>query len=1109
MRQFLSFERWPALALLELKLDIQILRSAARQRWVARRMNARFRRSLAWRKDLVQLLQNKTLVEELDVTPLADAPWLAEDAAATSDTGEDRSIVDSVRRYAAPSLDFEEVDSTIVGDRTKLAKVIAFYLPQFHAFPENDKWWGKGFTEWTNVARAIPRFDGHYQPRIPRDLGFYDLTDDHTMRRQIDLAKAAGLEGFCFYYYNFDGKRLLERPLERFLADPTLDMRFCIMWANENWTRRWDGAEAEVLMEQRHTGETTEQLVDDFARHMRDPRYITADGRPIVIIYRPNVIPDAAAVVKQWRTIFREKHGLNPILLMVQAFGSEDPAEYGFDGAIEFPPHKLHHRVVPANDEVRIYDPSMTGQIFRYRDFVAASLSFRAPDYPLIKTIFPSWDNEARRQGKGMSTTGSTPAAYGYWLEKTIRYARSNRAFGEPFVFINAWNEWAEGTYLEPDIHFGGAYLNETARRIVGVRPDDGKHRVLLVGHDAHPHGAQELLLNIGKTLAGEFGCEIEFMLCGGGPLLDRYREVAPTTVVSSDSVSAAVDAFSWRGFSSAIVNSVASGIAIEPLKSRAFSIVSLVHELPQLITRYGLVSDAVEIASRSDELVFPSAIVRDAFAALVGVPFNGVVRPQGLYKKLETSPTDRDDVRRELGLGAQAKIVFNAGFADMRKGIDIFADVASCFAGDPDVHFVWAGLVEEPTSETLGARLDLPNLHFVGQRDDMGRLLAAADVFALTSREDPFPSVVLEALAVGLPVVAFEGAGGFVDLFDGGQSGTLVPLADAAAMAAAIRHEFARSDEERATLATRRAESIARTFSFRDYAFWLLQRLDPDLLKVSVVVPNYNYERYIEGRLRSVFDQTYPIFEIIVLDDASSDDSVAAARTAADEARRRIRLVPNDVNSGNVFRQWRRGVELASGDLVWIAEADDLARPNFVTALAEKFVGADVTFAFSDSSTIDEDGKQLSTSYKFYYAKVDGSAFTSPMLIDGGEFASRFLSERNLILNASSVLWRRESLQQALEEPDPDVSDFTIAGDWLLYLRACRLPGKVGYFSRPLNIHRRGQGVTARTRGETQLREIQRIHDLYDRMFREFQVPEQRRRAYLDELREQFAIIA
>lgn len=1109
MRQFLSFERWPSLALLELKFDIEVLRGAARQTWVTRRMNARFRRSLAWRKDLVQLLQNAPLVQELDEVYLADAPWWGEETSGGDDVAKDRGIADSVRRYVAPSADFEEVAPAIVGDHAKLARVIAFYLPQFHTFPENDSWWGKGFTEWTNVARAIPRFEGHYQPRIPRDLGFYDLTDDRTMRRQIDMAKAGGLEGFCFYYYNFDGKRLLERPLERFLADPSLDMPFCIMWANENWTRRWDGAESEVLMEQSYAHDTAELLVDDLARHMRDPRYISVDGRPVVIVYRPNVIPNAAEVVRHWRVLFEEKHGLSPILLMVQAFGSEDPAEFGFDGALEFPPHKLHQRVLPVNDETRIYDRSMTGQIFRYRDFISSSLSFKPPPYPLIKTIFPSWDNEARRQGRGMSTTGSTPALYGYWLEKTIQYAQRNPAFGQPFVFINAWNEWAEGTYLEPDIHYGGAYLNETARRIAGVKSAAAKRRILLVGHDAHPHGAQELLLNIGKMLKREFGCEIEFLLCGDGPLIERYRDIAPTTVARADTVADLVNDFSRRGFSSAIVNSVASGMAIKPLRDRSFRIVTLVHELPQLIARYGLISQAVDIAVASDELIFPSSIVRDAFASLVGASFSALVRPQGLYKKLKTSPSDRADLRRELGIGEHVKIVFNAGFADMRKGVDIFADVARRFVGDPDVHFVWAGLVEGPTKQELGARLGLPNLHFIGQRDDMGRLLGASDVFALTSREDPFPSVVLEALAVGLPVVAFEGAGGFVDLFDSEESGTLVPLGDDAAMADAICDEFDRPDEERALRAAQRAESIAQTFSFRDYTFWLLQRLDPDLLKVSVVVPNYNYERYLADRLRSVFDQSYPIFETIVLDDASNDHSVALARSTADESQRHIRLVANDANSGNVFRQWRRGVEMASGDLVWIAEADDLAQPDLVSTLAERFVETDVQFAFSDSSAIDEDGRRLSASYKFYYATVDDTAFTTSMVLDGAEFASRFLSERNIILNVSSVIWRRDCLEAVLDDHDPDVSEFAIAGDWLLYLRACRRNGRIAYHSRALNVHRRGQGVTARTRGETQLHEIQRIHGIYDLMFPEFAPPTDRRITYLHELRQQFGLSA
>src|SRR5262249_11667901 len=176
---------------------------------------------------------------------------------------------------------------------------MAYYLPQFHAFPENDAWWGRGFTEWTNVARGLPRFVGHYQPRIPRDLGSYTLQGTEVMRRQVELARQAGLHGFCFYFYWFNGKRLLEKPIDAFLADRSIDFPFCLMWANENWTRRWDGAESEVLISQSYDPDDDERLVAEFMRHIADPRYIRVGGRPLLMLYRPGIIPKAAETMKR------------------------------------------------------------------------------------------------------------------------------------------------------------------------------------------------------------------------------------------------------------------------------------------------------------------------------------------------------------------------------------------------------------------------------------------------------------------------------------------------------------------------------------------------------------------------------------------------------------------------------------------------------------------------------------------------------------------------------------------------------------------------------------------------------------------------------------------
>ena len=211
--------------------------------------------------------------------------------------------------------------------------MVALYLPQFHAIPENDEWWGAGFTEWNNVARGSPRFPGHHQPRIPRDLGFYDLLSPGVMERQIELAKASGIFAFCFYYYLFGKRKVLEKPLERFLADRSLDMPFCLMWANENWTRRWDGQESEVLLAQHYAAEDDDFLIESIAPYLKDPRYLRACNRPIFFVYRPGQIPNMREKVTRWRNVFRERHGLEPWFMMAQTFDDHDPEIYGLDGS--------------------------------------------------------------------------------------------------------------------------------------------------------------------------------------------------------------------------------------------------------------------------------------------------------------------------------------------------------------------------------------------------------------------------------------------------------------------------------------------------------------------------------------------------------------------------------------------------------------------------------------------------------------------------------------------------------------------------------------------------------------------------------------------------------
>lgn len=348
-------------------------------------------------------------------------------------------------------------------DELNHLRLIAFYLPQFHPIPENDRWWGKGFTEWRNVAKAKPNYEGHYQPHLPADLGFYDLRLEEVMEEQAELAKRYGISGFCYYYYWFGGKRLLERPIEQMLKSGKPDFPFCLCWANENWTRKWDGRDNEMLMAQAHSEEDDILLIKDVMRYMRNKNYIRINGKPLFLVYRINLFPDIRRTVRIWRDICRAEGVGEIYLAMVESFehagAKDDPVGYGFDASVEFPPHSSGASIqVPG----KLHNANFKGVVLDYRRAVLNYAKKEVPDYVRFRTVMPSWDNTARRQNNSHSFAYSTPGSYQAWLEFILKQTREQNFGDERLVFINAWNEWAEGAHLEPDQRYGHGFLEAT-----------------------------------------------------------------------------------------------------------------------------------------------------------------------------------------------------------------------------------------------------------------------------------------------------------------------------------------------------------------------------------------------------------------------------------------------------------------------------------------------------------------------------------------------------------------------------------------------------------------------------------------------------------------------
>ncbi|MGF6710225.1 glycosyltransferase involved in cell wall biosynthesis/SAM-dependent methyltransferase [Luteibacter sp. W1I16] len=1031
----------------------------------------------------------------------ADVPHVQTDAWGNS----------QIASTVVPFNDYVDIATTpMVSDEIDV-RLIAFYLPQFHPIPENDRWWGRGFTEWTNVAKAKPQYPGHHQPQLPGELGFYDLRIVDVMARQVELAKLYGIAGFCFHYYWFGGKRLLERPINQFVQSD-IQFPFCICWANENWTRRWDGLDGEVLIGQSHSPEDDLAFIEALAPLVRDPRYIRVNGKPLVIVYRPSVLPDAAATLERWRTYCRDA-GVGEIFMAMVQFDVDDPRIYGFDAAIEFPPHKLARNLEAINHLVEGLNPDFSGAVVDYQAIVDRASQVRNEGFNLIRGVFPSWDNEARKPGRGYMFHGATPERYRGWLRQSLEFARSNPIEGERMVFVNAWNEWAEGAHLEPDARFGYSFLAATREALLERSgTGDAGHgysflsttrgacskrsdaeRIVIVSHDAHPHGAQYLSLHIARDLSEVFGLQVDIVVLGDGPLLSKFREVADVHVLSgvSQNGAEALELAERLAATSrhAIVNSAASGLFSGVLSAAGFGVASLVHELPGVISEYELQEHARTMAKSSRRLLFPSTIVRDGFANFASLSETSVeIRPQGTFTRnrwrgVSDRSTPRSTLRNKLGLPTDAEVVLAVGYADLRKGVDLLVRAGLEILGrGRDTHFVWVGHVCESIVAELSTEIKdrgfEKNFHFVGMDFETADYYAGADVYALASREDPFPSVVLEALSVGLPVVAFSGAGGASDILTRG-CGVMVNDVSPGALASGII-ELLDDRDLRAEMGRIGQDLVEKEFSFRHYLFALLDAVGLPQAKVSVIVPNYNYAHLLGDRLRSIDAQTVPVYELIVLDDHSTDDSLAVLTELRSILRTDFSLVENAVNSGSVFKQWEKGVGLARGDLIWIAEADDSSEPSFlekVLSPLQKY--PDVVFSYAQSKQIGDSGQLLADNYLAYTDDVDSVLWRGDYIRAGEDEIHNALAIKNTIPNVSAVVFRAPQLRDVLREAAPVIQSFRIAGDWVAYILLAA-KGQVAYIAEPLNQHRRhSSSVTIGSRHMPHLLEVLRVQQL------------------------------
>lgn len=390
-----------------------------------------------------------------------------------------------LRNYPENTPFFEEQEDFRGRIRGTAPKVLAYYLPQFHPTPENDAWHGKGFTEWTKVRNAQPLFRGHRQQRQPHpDVGYYQLKGTDVLKRQSEMMKTAGVHGMIFYHYWFSGRLILEKPAAELLADPSVEMPFCFCWANENWTKRWDGSDQQILLQQEYSRKDAEAFIRYIIPFFKDPRYIRYEGRPLLFVYRPALMPLDVSYVEIWRRLCIE-HGVEPPYVVGTLKDDQDAVvRQSMQAAVE---RVLHDwtggAVAPIDSTLTFFEEPASG-VLDYKDVAHHYMNKQLRyDLPVIRSIVPAFDNTPRYGTRAHITHNVDPETFGIWFRRLVEQSEQKSGFASEFIVVNAWNEWAETAMIEPDTAFGYAYLNAIGRALVGSEEGEPKST------DTHVHG--------------------------------------------------------------------------------------------------------------------------------------------------------------------------------------------------------------------------------------------------------------------------------------------------------------------------------------------------------------------------------------------------------------------------------------------------------------------------------------------------------------------------------------------------------------------------------------------------------------------------------------------